>query len=113
MSLSCFVEECHAGSQLFFSLHDNSPAAVKKLIDACKKYLPDHPGVLRFSVGTLNPELDRPVNDRDFDVALHMLFDSKASHDAYQVAPRHKDFIHESKPNWHLVPVFDADVEIK
>ncbi len=97
----------------FFSLHDNSPAAIKKLVDACKKYLPDHAGVLRFSVGTLNPDLDRPVNDRDFDVALHMLFDSKANHDAYQVAPLHQQFIHENKPNWHLVRVFDADVEIK
>ncbi len=71
----------------FFSLHDNSPAAVKKLIDACKKYLPDHPGVIYFAVGTLNRELDRPVNDRDFDVSLTMIFDSKAAHDAYQVAP--------------------------
>ncbi|HMF36552.1 MAG TPA: Dabb family protein, partial [Isosphaeraceae bacterium] len=55
---------------VFFSLHDNSPAAIKKLVDACKTYLPDHAGVLYFAVGTLNPELDRPVNDRDFDVAL-------------------------------------------
>ena len=61
----------------FFSLHDNSPAAIQKLIDDCKKYLPGHPGVLHFSVGTLNPELDRPVNDRDFDVALLIFFDSQ------------------------------------
>ena len=94
----------------YFSLHDNSPAAVKQLVDACKKYLPDHEGVLYFAVGTLNRELDRPVNDRDFDVALTMIFDSKEAHDAYQVAPLHKQFIRESKPNWHLVRVFDADV---
>ena len=25
---------------VFFSLHDNSPAAIKKLVNACKKYLP-------------------------------------------------------------------------
>ena len=42
---------------VFFSLHDNSPAAIRKLVDACKKYLPNHPGVLHFSVGTLNPDL--------------------------------------------------------
>ncbi len=97
----------------YFSLHDNSPAAVKRLVDACKKYLPGHTGVLQFAVGPLNPDLDRPVNDRDFDVALLMIFDSKASHDAYQVAPMHKQFIRESKPNWHMVRVFDADVEGK
>ncbi len=95
----------------YFSLHDNSPAAVKKLVDDCKKYLPNHEGVLHFAVGTLNPDLDRPVNDRDFDVALFMIFDSRESHDAYQVAPKHQDFIHQNKPNWHIVRVFDADVE--
>jgi len=25
----------------------------------------------------------------------------------------HQQFIHENKPNWHLVRVFDADVESK
>ena len=69
--------------------------------------------MLHFSAGTLNPDLDRPVNDLDFDVALYLFFDSKASHDAYQTAPDHLDFIHESKPNWRLVRVFDADVESK
>jgi hypothetical protein len=98
---------------VFFSLHDNSPAAIQRLIDACKKYLPNHSGVLHFSTGVLNPDLKRPVNDCDFDVALHIFFDSKASHDAYQVAPDHVQFIHECKPNWRLVRVFDADVESK
>ncbi|MFO0888596.1 MAG: Dabb family protein [Isosphaeraceae bacterium] len=98
---------------VFFSLHDNSPAAIRKLIDACKTYLPRHDGVLHFSVGTLNRELDRPVNDRDFDVSLHLVFDSKASHDTYQVSPEHKQFIRESKPNWRLVRVFDSDEESK
>ena len=98
---------------VFFSLHDNSPAAIQKLIEACKKYLPNHPGVLHFAAGTLNPDLDRPVNDLDFDVALHIFFDTTASHDAYQVAHDHLEFIHESKPNWRMVRVFDADVESK
>jgi len=69
--------------------------------------------VLYFAVGTLNPDLDRPVNDRDFDVALTIVFDSKAAHDAYQVAPLHHRFIHENKPDRHMVRVFDADVESK
>jgi hypothetical protein len=95
----------------FFSLHENTPEAIGKLVAACKEYLTGHPGILHFAVGTLNHELDRPVNDRDFDVALHIFFDSQASHDAYQVSPRHKEFIHECKPDWRLVRVFDSDVE--
>lgn len=95
---------------VFFSLHDSSPAAIDALVVACKTYLDDHPGVVFFGVGTLNQELDRPVNDRDFDVALHVVFDSKASHDAYQVAPRHLQFIAENKPGWKKVRIFDADI---
>jgi hypothetical protein len=98
---------------VYFSLHDNSPAAIQKLLDACKNYLPGHPGVLHYSAGTPNPHLNRPVNDRDYDVALHLFFDTKASHDSYLIAPDHQKFIHECKPNWRLVRVFDADVESK
>ena len=72
---------------VYFSLHDNSEAAIQAMVDACKKYLAGPPRRRLLRRGTLNHELDRPVNDRDFDVALHVVFDSKAAHDAYQVAP--------------------------
>ena len=52
------------------------------------------------------------MNDRDFDVALHVVFDSKASHDKYQEAPRHKQFIEEQQKNWKQVRVFDSWVEL-
>ncbi len=96
---------------VFFSLHDRSPAAIQKMTDACRKYLKGHPGTLYFACGTLNPDLSRPVNDRDFDVALHVIFDSKKAHDDYQESAIHVQFITENKPNWRLVRVFDADVE--
>jgi hypothetical protein len=95
---------------VFFSLNDNSQPAIRAMVDACKKYLADHSGVIFFAAGTLNHELNRPVNDLDFDVALHVVFDSKAAHDAYQLAPSHQQFIQENKPNWKRVRVFDADV---
>ena len=96
---------------VFFTLNDNSEAAIRPMVDACKKYLSDHPGVVFFAAGTLNQELNRPVNDLACDVALHVVFDSKASHDAYQIAASHQQFIQENKPNWKQVRVFDADVE--
>jgi hypothetical protein len=96
---------------VFFSLHDRSETAVRAMLAACREYLTGHPGVLFFACGTLNQALTRPVNDRDFDVALHIVFDSQESHDAYQNAPIHQQFIGENKPNWRLVRVFDADVE--
>src|SRR5438128_1104602 len=94
---------------VYFSLTDRSDAAVRKMLDDCRKYLAGHPGILFFACGTPNQELTRPVNDRDFDVALQVAFDSKRAHDAYQDAPLHKQFMAENKPKWRLVRVFDVD----
>jgi Stress responsive A/B Barrel Domain len=96
---------------VFFSLHDRSKPAVDQMLSACRKYLSGHPGTLFFACGTPNQELDREVNDRDFDVALHIVFESKADHDTYQEAPHHQRFISENKAGWRQVRVFDADIE--
>ena len=96
---------------VYFSLNDRSDSAVQKLLGDCRKYLANHPGILFFACGTPNQELTRPVNDRDFDVALQMAFDSKAVHDAYQDAALHQQFISENKSNWRQVRVFDADID--
>lgn len=96
---------------VYFKLHDSSPAAIERQMAAASKYLTDHPGVELFAIGTRTPDLAREVNDKDFDVALYVVFESRAAHDAYQVHERHKKFIEESKPHWARVRVFDADVE--
>lgn len=98
------------GHMVYFTLKERTPANTQALVEACKKYLTGHPGTIFFAAGTLTPDLARPVNDRDFDVALHVVFDGRASHDAYQEAPRHLQFIAENKPNWANVRVFDSDV---
>jgi hypothetical protein len=53
-------------------------------------------------------DCDRPVNDRDFDVALHVVLKDKCAHDAYQKADRHLKFIEENQSNWKKVRVFDS-----
>jgi hypothetical protein len=98
------------GHMVYFTLKERSPVAVEKMVAACKKYLTGHPGTVFFAAGTPVPDLTRPVNQVDFDVALHVVFDSREAHDAYQVAPRHAQFIDENKPNWERVRVFDAYV---
>jgi hypothetical protein len=94
---------------VYFSLKDRSPTAVKALLAACETYLTGHPGTVSLSVGTAAP-YDRQVNDRDFDVALEIVFESHAAHDAYQTAERHTQFIAEQAPNWAKVRVFDVDI---
>ena len=96
---------------VYFALNDNSPQAKAKLIAACKQQLTDHPGTVWFAVGPRVEEMRREVNDRDFDVALHLTFKSKADHDQYAQAERHRKFIDENKENWRTIRVFDSYLE--
>jgi hypothetical protein len=96
---------------VYFELKDDTPATRAALVAACRKYLTGHDGTVSFAAGTVAEELDRPVNDRAWDVALHVYFKDKASHDLYQEAARHKQFIAEQQGNWKTVRVFDSWVE--
>lgn len=96
---------------VYFSLKDGSADAKRKMVAACKQYLSKHPGEVFFAAGTRAEELNRPVNDRDFDVALHIVFRNKEAHDQYQDAPRHKQFINENQDSWKKVRVFDSLME--
>ena len=95
---------------VYFTLHDPSPAKVHELVAACHKYLSNQPGTVHFSVGTLNRDLARPVNDHGYDVTINVVFESREAHDVYQTDPRHLKFIEEQKPNWKQVRVFDSDI---
>jgi len=95
---------------VYFTLHNDSAEAVDALVAACHKYLNHHTGVVYFSVGKLTKDLARPVNDHGYQVALNVVFADRAAHDAYQVEPRHLEFIAEQKPNWKQVRVFDSDL---
>jgi hypothetical protein len=97
---------------VFFTLKDGSPAEQDKLVAACQKYLSGHEGTIFFSVGRLVAEHQREVNDRAFQVSLHVVFKDKASHDKYQEHPRHKQFIAENSANWEKVRVFDSYVTV-
>jgi hypothetical protein len=103
--------ETRLAHNVYFTLKEPSPAARKRLLDACRQYLSGHPGTVFFAVGTLAAELQRPVNVRDFDVGLHIVFASRAAHDAYQESPRHQQFLAENRDHWQQVRVFDSLLE--
>lgn len=98
------------GHMVFFKLKSPTPENRAKLVEACKKYLADHEGIVYFSAGVISDEFKREVNDRDWDVALHLVFAGKAQHDKYQDAPDHKKFVSENKDGWEKVRVFDSEV---
>src|SRR5262245_39473214 len=95
---------------VYFSLHDAGPAACERLLTACRKYLATHDGIVSFGCGRRAAGLNREVNDKDFDVSLHIVFRDLAAHDAYQVSPGHLRFIDENRANWKRVRVFDSAV---
>jgi len=98
---------CHA---VYFTLRDASEEKRKALVASCQEYLDGHPGVRHFSVGELAEDFDRPVNDRRFHVALTLVFENTASHNAYQASARHREFIDRNQENWAEVRVFDSYV---
>ena len=93
---------------VYFSLIDRSAEARQRLLDACCKHLPGHPGIVFFGCGVLADELRREVNDRDWDVGLHIIFQDQAAHDHYQETDAHLTFIAENRANWRQVRVFDS-----
>ena len=95
---------------VYFTLKNRKPEAAAKLVASCHKHLTGHPGTVFFSAGTCAAEYDREVNDRDYDVALTIVFESHAAHDVYQTAPRHEQFIAENATDWAKVRVFDANL---
>jgi hypothetical protein len=97
------------GHMVYFKLKDPTPANVKKLVAACDKYLSTHEGTLYYAAGVLSQSLNREVNDRDWDVALHLVFVNKAAHDVYNTHPEHLKFIEENKEMWEKVRVFDSE----
>jgi hypothetical protein len=97
---------------VYFTLRDASPEAARALVESCRRHLSGHEGTVLFAAGARADEMARDVNDRGFDVSLHVYFRDKAAHDAYQDHPLHKQFIAEMNGNWKTVRVFDSWVEM-
>ena len=98
---------------VYFSLKDASTESCQKLIAECHSKLAGIDGVVFLAAGTRDPELTRDVNDRDYDVSLHVFFTDRAAHDAYQDAPAHLAFIEANKDSWTNVRVFDSNLSAR
>jgi len=70
------------------------PGAVEELIAGCHRYLRDIPGVLHFHVGRMVGS-PRPVVEQSYQVGLNLIFADQAAQDAYQVHPRHVEFVEQ------------------
>ena len=101
-------EQSSLAHAVYFTLKDNSDSARDALVQACHKYLSDHPGTVHFSAGPRAAAYQRPVNDTQFDVAVVLVFATDEDHQRYQSSERHQQFLAEQLDNCSQVRVFDA-----
>lgn len=93
---------------VFFTLKDHSQASREAFVASCHKYLQGHAGTVHYSVGIIAADVEEPVSVRDFDVALHLIFESKEAEARYLKDPRHQQFVEENRPRFERVRVFDT-----
>ena len=103
-------DSCYHLHNVFFTLSDGSPENIQHLVDECHAYLKPQPGVLEFAAGPRATDCAREVNDQDFHVALTILFTNRKTHNDYQAAPKHAEFVNRNKTTWSAVRVFDSDI---
>ena len=103
-----FAADPQLAHMVYFKLKDSSDTSTGKFVAGCKEFLSKHEGVVYFSVGVIAKDLNRDVNDKDFDVALNVVFHNKEAHDKYATHPRHLKFIEKYQEAWAKVRVFDS-----
>ncbi|WP_165226700.1 Dabb family protein [Aquisphaera insulae] len=93
---------------VFFKLKDGSKEGQLKFVMTCEKYLKGHDGCTYFSVGTRAADVDEPVSVKDFDVALHVVFESKEGKLKYLKSEGHDKFLEAVKGEFETARVFDS-----
>jgi hypothetical protein len=96
---------------VYFSLKDNSVEAKKKLVDSCKGYFSQHPGIVFFAAGMLADDIKRQYSDRDFDVSVHIVFKNRAAFAKSADSEGRKKFVEANKDNWMKVRTFDSEAD--
>jgi hypothetical protein len=104
------ADEPRLAHMVFFTLKDHSSESRAKFVASCNKYLKDHEGAVFFAVGTIAEDVVEGPSVRDFDVALHVLFETKDAEAKYLKHPRHTQFVEENKDQFAKVRVFDSYV---
>jgi len=96
---------------VYFTLNDRSSKSREEFVSICEKYLSGHKGATSFAAGTIAEDVKEPgVSDREFDVALHVVFEDKSMLAEYLKNPRHDAFVAENKDKFAKVRVFDSYV---
>ncbi len=94
---------------VIFWTKPDKPNATEELLTGAERYLKPCPGVLHYHCGCM-AESHRDVVDQTYQVALNLIFEDKASQDAYQEHPLHVEFVEKVfKPNCERALVYDFE----
>lgn len=92
---------------IYFSLEDKSLEAKNHFIELCKEYLFDHPGLCIFALGS-QANMKRDVSIVNYDVAMNILWKSKACYSSYLTSKSHAAFLTITKGAITDTHIFDS-----
>jgi len=93
----------------FWLRNDGSSEDASALVEGCRTYLTDIPGILRLDVG-IPAGTQRAVVDNSYGVALLVEFPDSPAHDGYQGHTDHLRFIEACSHLWSKVQIYDTIV---
>ena len=94
---------------VIFWTQPDVPNATEQLLAGAEKYLKPCPGVLHYHCGQMAGS-HRDVVDQSYQVALNLVFEDKATQDAYQTHPMHMEFVEKVfKTYCERVVVYDFE----
>lgn len=81
----------------YFKLEMGASSAIRdSYMETCRAFLSGSKGMMSFWVGEIAEDMNRPVNDKAFHIAMNQMFESKAMFDIYNGHdPRHDQFVEE------------------
>ena len=91
---------------VFFELHSGSPEAVSDLEGACLELL-SLPEVEELAVGRRAQEFDRELNEQEFHVGLHVVFQDTYAYESYLTSDLHVELVERFGPTFKRVVVYD------
>jgi hypothetical protein len=94
---------------VIFWTDPENPKATDDLLAGAEKYLKPIPLCRHYHCGRMATSERKDVVDQSYQVALNLVFDTKADQDAYQVHPLHLQFVENCKANWKRVVVYDFE----
>jgi hypothetical protein len=77
---------------VIFWTDTDDPQSADRLIAGAEQYLRPIPGVKSFHIGRM-VKSHRPVVEQSYQVALNLIFNTRAEQYAYQVHPLHIEFV--------------------